>query len=65
MKTEKMFEVGEQVLIPMTVSKREFDDRGNIKYKLKDDKSAKILDWSYSNKDIVPINKKVVKKGVE
>ena len=56
MKNEKLFEVSEIVLVPMKVVKREFDDRGNVKYQLKDQKSAKILDWFYTNKDIIPIN---------
>lgn len=56
MKNEKLFEVSEIVLVPMKVVKREFDDRGNVKYQLKDQKSAKILDWFYINKDIIPIN---------
>lgn len=54
MKDEKLFEIGEVVLVPMKVVKREFDDRGNVKYQLKDQKSAKILDWSYTNKDMIP-----------
>ena len=55
MKTEKLYEVGEEVMVKMKVIKREFDDRGNVKYKLKDQKSAKILDWFYTNKDIIPV----------
>ena len=54
MKDEKMYSVGEVVLVPMKVVKREFDDRGNIKYKLKDQKSAKILMGSYTFDDILP-----------
>ena len=53
MKTEKLYEIGEQVLIPMKVVKRDFDNRGAVKYKLKDQKSGKILDWFYTEKDIV------------
>ena len=52
MKDERLFEIGEQVLVPMKVIKREFDERGAIKYKLKDQKSGKILDWFYTDKDI-------------
>ena len=52
MTNEELFEVGEQVLVPMKVVKREFDDRGNVKYKLKDEKSGKILDWFYTKKDL-------------
>ena len=59
-----MYDIAEIVLIPMKVVKREFDDRGNIKYKLKDQKSGKILDWAYSIKDMLPCEQpkpKVVK----
>ena len=52
MTTEKMYNIGETVLVPMKVVRREFDDRGRVKYKLKDQKGAKILDWSYSDNDI-------------
>ena len=54
MRTAKLFEIGEEVLVTMTVVNREFDERGNIKYKLKDNKTGKILDWNYSDKEIVP-----------
>ena len=54
MKDEKMYSIGEIVLVPMKVVKREFDDRGNVKYKLKDQKAAKILDWSYTFNDMFP-----------
>lgn len=53
MKTEKLYEIGEQVLIPMKVVKRDFDNRGAVKYKLKDQKSGKIFDWFYTEKDII------------
>ena len=60
MKTAEIYEIGEQVLIPAKVVKREFDDRGGIKYRLKDDKTGKILDWYYTHKDLItaPMPKK-------
>ena len=61
MTTEKMYNIGEVVLVPMIVVRREFDDRGKVKYKLKDQKAAKILDWSYADIDIhsgLPVKKK-------
>lgn len=65
MRNEEMFEIGEVVLAPMKVVKREFDDRGNVKYYLKDQKSAKILDWAYTKKDLISCpelnNKKEIK----
>ena len=63
MKNERMYDIGEVVMISVTVVKREFDDRGNIKYRLKDQKSGKIFDWNYTNKDITPVSNK--KKGNE
>lgn len=62
MKTEKMFDIGEQVLIKMKVVKREFDERGNIKYRLKDEKSGKVLDWQYSGKEMINYKNKSQKK---
>lgn len=53
MQTEKLFEINEEVLVPMKVIKRDFDDRGKIKYQLKDQKSGKILDWFYTDKDLI------------
>jgi len=52
MTTEKMYNIGEVVLVPMTVIRREFDDRGKVKYQLKDQKAGKILDWYYADNDI-------------
>ena len=52
MTTEKMYNIGEVVLVPMTVTRREFDDRGKVKYQLKDQKAGKILDWYYADNDI-------------
>lgn len=53
MTNKELFEIGEQVLVPMKVIRREFDDRGTIKYKLKDQKSGRILDWFFTDKDII------------
>lgn len=53
MRTEKLFEINEEVLVPMKVIKRDFDDRGKVKYQLKDQKSGKILDWFYTDKDLI------------
>lgn len=53
MQTEKLFEINEEVLVPMKVIKRDFDDRGKVKYQLKDQKSGKILDWFYTDKDLI------------
>lgn len=65
MKNERLFEIGERVMIPVKVVKREFDDRGNVKYKLKDEKSAKIFDWYYTNKDMTSIPTPKKKKEIE
>ena len=57
-RTEKLFDIGEQVMIKATVVSRNFDDRGGIKYKLKDDKTGKIFDWQYSAKEMIPVTVK-------
>lgn len=60
MKDERLFEIGEKVMIPVSIVRREFDERGNVKYKLKDDKSGKIFDWNYSRHDIIPLEETAV-----
>ena len=55
MKTANIYEIGERVAVPAKVVKREFDDRGGIKYKLKDEKTGKIFDWYYTNNDLVEV----------
>ena len=57
MKTAKIFEIGEQVMVKASISDIEINN-GNIKYKLRDEKSGKTLDWAYTDKDIVPMPKK-------
>lgn len=64
MKTQKIFEIGEQVKVQMRVASREFDERGNIKYTLKDEKTGKILGWYYSDRDIIPVAPSKKKKEV-
>lgn len=53
MKTVKIFEIGENVMIKGKVVDAVFEG-GNIKYKIKDDKTGKIFDWFYTDKDIIP-----------
>ena len=57
MKTAKIFEIGEQVMVKASISDIEINN-GNIKYKLRDEKSGKTLYWAYTDKDIVPMPKK-------
>lgn len=65
MRNEELFEVGEVVLVPMKVIKREFDDRGGVKYQLKDQKAAKILEWFYTKKDLISSPELNLKKEVK
>ena len=62
MELVKMYNIGEEVNIPMVVVGKQFDEKGEqIKYQLKDKKSGKILDWFYSAKEIIPIKKTNIK----
>lgn len=54
MKVEKIYEIGDRVLLELVVTKREFDDHGKIKYRLKDERSKKLLDWNYYDDDLLP-----------
>lgn len=55
MRTANLFDIGECVMIRATVVSRSFDDRGSIRYKLKDEKTGKIFDWQYLEKEMIPI----------
>ena len=57
MKNAKLYDVGEEVMIKGTIVDRQFEG-ANIKYKVKDLKSAKTLDWYYTDKDLIPVVKK-------
>lgn len=48
----KLFNIGEEVLIRGIIVERQFEG-AHIKYKVKDVKSAKPLDWYYTDKDII------------
>lgn len=58
MELVRMYNIGEEVNIPMVVVGKQFDEKGEqIKYQLKDKKTGKILDWFYSAKEIIPVKK--------
>lgn len=62
MQTVKIFDIGEQVMIKATIVSKSFDERGNIRYKLKDDKTGKIFDWQYSEKEMIPVKNNIIKE---
>ena len=53
MKTEKMFEINEEVMIKVKVVNMEFKN-GEIWYQLKDNTTGKVFDYLFARKDIVP-----------
>ena len=63
-KLQKMYEVGEQVMIKVKIIGMSFDDHGRIKYRLKDEKSNSILRWEYTDDDIVECSRRTNNKQV-
>lgn len=57
MRTINMFEIGEDVMIKCKIVDARIEG-GNIKYKIKDEKTGKIFDWYYGDKDIIPLENK-------
>lgn len=66
MKTVQLLDVGDKVYIKMIVAKREFTDKGDIQYMLKDPRRAgRLMDYPFTSEDleVVPISEELVEAG--